>query len=152
MWRALRLVVDTGLHHKGFSRQQAIDLFAKYAWDKSDLTEKEVMRYQSNPGQATTYMVGQLDIWKLRNDTEKDLGTEFSLKEFHYQTLSQGEPPLVYLEYHLKKYRICKKDPKKDGCSAILNPVQPVTPSSIVNTADDEDTLDVIKPITIHYL
>eukprot|EP00794_Sanderia_malayensis_P009553 gene9553-10540_t len=130
IWRALRLIVDTGLHFKGFSRQQALDLFAKYAWDKSDLAEKEVLRYQSNPGQATAYMIGQLDIWKYRNDTQNALGDKFSLKEFHFQTLSQGSSPLSYLESHLKKYTACKLDPKKAGCKAILDPKKPMVTSS----------------------
>ncbi len=65
-------------------------MFAKYAWDKSDLAEKEILRYQSNPGQATAYMIGQLDIWRYRNETKEALGDKFSLQEFHFQTLSQG--------------------------------------------------------------
>ncbi len=97
IWRALRLVVDTGLHYKGFTRQRALDLFAKYAWDKSDIAQKEVLRYQSNPGQATAYMIGQLDIWRYRNETKKALGDKFSLKEFHFQALSQGNNLYVRL-------------------------------------------------------
>ena len=90
MWRALRLIVDTGLHYKGYSRAKALELFKKYAWDDTDLSKKEVTRYQSNYGQATAYMIGQLDIWSLRNYTEEKLRDLYSLKEFHLQTLSQG--------------------------------------------------------------
>lgn len=145
------MIVDTGLHYKGFSRQQALDLFAKYAWDKSDLAEKEVLRYQSNPGQATAYMIGQLDIWKYRNDTQAFLGKDFSLKEFHFQALSQGSSPLSYLESHLKRYRACKKSPKKEGCSAILNPTEPATASAAVKTTSDVD-LDLIRPRRVHHI
>ena len=91
MWRALRLIVDTGLHYKGYSRAKALELFEKVAWDNTDLSNKEVTRYQSNYGQATAYMIGQLDIWSLRNHTEEKLRDMFSLKEFHLQTLSQGK-------------------------------------------------------------
>ena len=89
--------MDTGLHYKGFTRQKALDLFAKYAWDKSDIAQKEVLRYQSNPGQATAYMIGQLDIWRYRNETKDALGDKFSLKEFHFQALSQGNNLYVRL-------------------------------------------------------
>jgi uncharacterized protein (DUF885 family) len=60
----------------------------EYAWDTTDKATKDVTRYQSNPGQATAYMIGQLEIWRLRNLTEqklKEAGKEFSEKHFHYQ-------------------------------------------------------------------
>lgn len=85
LWRALRLVLDAGLHSKGMSRQEGLDLLAKYAWDTSDIARKEMTRYQSGAGQATAYMIGQLTIQKLRDEAEKKLGSTFSLKEFHYQ-------------------------------------------------------------------
>lgn len=150
IWRALRLVVDTGLHFKGYSRQKAIDLFAKYAWDKTDIATKEVLRYQSNPGQATAYMIGQLDIWRYKNETQKELGDLFSLKEFHFQALSQGSSPLSYLESHLKKYRKCKKSPKMEGCNAILNPKK--STSSSRTAEENKEELDLIRPDKVHYL
>lgn len=145
------MVVDTGLHYKGFTRQHAIDLFGKYAWDKTDIATKEVLRYQSNPGQATAYMIGQLDIWRYRNETEKDLGKLFSLKEFHFQALSQGSSPLSYLENHLKKFRDCKKNPKKEGCPAILNPPKSSFKSSDAAQNSGYYELDLIKPNKVHY-
>lgn len=87
IWRALRLVVDTGLHFKGKSRDWALKLFADYAWDTSDKVEKEVTRYQSIPGQAVTYMLGQLSIMELKEEAEKALGEKFNLKDFHFQVV-----------------------------------------------------------------
>ena len=85
LWRALRLVIDAGLHSKGMSRQEGLDLLAKYAWDTSDIARKEMTRYQSGAGQATAYMIGQLTIQRLRNYAENMLKHDFNLKEFHYQ-------------------------------------------------------------------
>ena len=85
IWRAIRLVVDTGLHAKGFTRQDVLKMFEKYAWDTSDVALKEATRYQSGPGQATSYMIGQLIIQKSRDEAKKKLGKKFDLKEFHYQ-------------------------------------------------------------------
>ena len=146
------MVVDTGLHYKGYTRQQAIDLFGKYAWDKSDIATKEVLRYQSNPGQATAYMIGQLDIWRYRNETKNDLGDKFSLKEFHFQALSQGSSPLSYLESHLKKYRGCKKNPKQEGCDLVLNPAKQVTTSSNTATKSESGALDIKWPQRVHHI
>ena len=78
-------MLDSGLHSKGMSRQEGLDLLAKYAWDTSDIAQKEMTRYQSGPGQASAYMIGQLTIQKLRDYAEKTLKNDFSLKEFHYQ-------------------------------------------------------------------
>ena len=78
-------MLDAGLHSKGMSRREGLDLLAKFAWDTSDIAQKEMTRYQSGPGQATAYMIGQLTIQKLRDHAEKMLKDDFSLKEFHYQ-------------------------------------------------------------------
>ena len=67
------------------SRQEGLDLLAKYAWDTSDVARKEMTRYQSGPGQASAYMIGQLTIQKLRDYAEEALKDDFNLKEFHYQ-------------------------------------------------------------------
>lgn len=87
IWRALRLVVETGLHFKGKSRDWAIKLFADYTWDTSDKVDKEVTRYQSIPGQALTYMLGQLSIMELKKEAENALGEKFNLKDFHFQVV-----------------------------------------------------------------
>ena len=89
LFRARRLVVDTGLHAKRWTRQQAID----YGIEAS-----EVERYVVNPGQACSYMIGQLKIIELREKARKTLGGAFSLKEFHSWVLGTGTAPLDVLE------------------------------------------------------
>ena len=122
VWRALRLVVDSGLHYKRFSRQKALQFFADYAWDESDTALKEVTRYQSAPGQATAYMIGQQHIKKLRTKAKRTLGDKFDLRDFHYHLLSQGSSPLSYLEESIDAYINCVKNEKAAGCYDILNP------------------------------
>lgn len=67
------------------NRSWALQQFEKYAWDKTDFGRKEVTRYMSCPGQATAYMIGRLAILKARRKAEKELGSDFNLKDFHYQ-------------------------------------------------------------------
>lgn len=92
-------------------------------WDDGDVMQKEVTRYQSVPGQATSYMIGQLHIMKLREKAEKELGKAFDLKEFHFQLLYQGSAPLSYLEESITQYVECVKDKEKQGCDEVLNPL-----------------------------
>ncbi|MGI2175738.1 DUF885 domain-containing protein [Shewanella ulleungensis] len=98
MLRAMRLVVDTGLHAKGWSREQAI----QYMKDNSPMAESdivaEVERYMAIPGQALSYKVGQLTILRLRADAEKALGDKFDLKGFHDQLLTTGSLPMAVME------------------------------------------------------
>lgn len=98
MHRAVRLVVDTGLHAKGWTREQAI----KYSLDNEAESEEgitaEIERYMANPGQALSYKIGQLKIMELRARAEKELGKDFSIKEFHNQVLETGCVPLALLE------------------------------------------------------
>lgn len=127
IWRALRLVVDTGIHTKGLTRDDALELFDKYAWDNTDIARKEVTRYQSVFGQATAYTIGQLWISQLREKARIKLENKFDLKEFHYQLLSQGSSPLSYLASHIVTYVHCKIQDTLDGCDVILSPpkIQP---------------------------
>ena len=83
------------------TRQEGLDLLAKYAWDTSDVARKEMTRYQSGPGQASAYMIGQLTIQKLRDYAEKALNESFNLKEFHYQV--KNARALVTKSKHLNK-------------------------------------------------
>jgi uncharacterized protein (DUF885 family) len=98
MFRAVRLVVDTGMHDKRWSREQAIT----YMLDKTGMTEAEVVReierYVVWPGQATAYKVGQLAILKIRSLAERELGEKFDIKQFHEVILSNGAMPLDILE------------------------------------------------------
>jgi len=98
MLRAMRLVVDTGLHAKGWSRAQAIAyMLANSTMAKSDVIA-EVERYMAIPGQALSYKIGQLKIMELRQLAEKELGKRFDIKEFHDQVLLDGALPLSVLE------------------------------------------------------
>jgi uncharacterized protein (DUF885 family) len=98
MWRASRLVVDTGIHAKGWTKEQAV-AFMK---DNTTLTDAnidaEVNRYISNPGQALAYKLGELKIRELRAKAEKELGPKFDLRHFHDAVLDQGAVPLDTLE------------------------------------------------------
>lgn len=98
MWRACRLVVDTGIHSKGWSKQKAID----YMLDNTALTqaniEAEVNRYISWPGQALAYKIGELKIRELRSQAEQALGDSFDIRDFHDVVLGQGAVPLEVLE------------------------------------------------------
>ncbi|RZL27911.1 MAG: DUF885 domain-containing protein, partial [Rubrivivax sp.] len=95
--RAMRLVVDTGLHHKGWTREQAI----RYMLDNSSLAESDVIseveRYIVWPGQALGYKIGQLEITKLRAEAEKALGAKWDVKGFHRVVLTAGQVPLPVL-------------------------------------------------------
>jgi uncharacterized protein (DUF885 family) len=98
MLRAMRLVVDTGLHHLGWSRAQAIDyMLANSAMTRVDVVS-EVERYIVNPGQALAYKVGALTIQRLRREAGQALGTRFDLRAFHRQVLGTGGIPLAVLE------------------------------------------------------
>ena len=98
IFRAARLVVDTGIHAKGWSRQKAIDYMAGVTGMTVTDVTTEIERYMSNPGQACAYKVGQLKILELRDKAKKALGTKFDLKAFHTVVLENGAVPLTVLE------------------------------------------------------
>ena len=100
LWRARRLVVDTGLHTKDWTRQQAIDY---------GIAVSEVERYVVMPGQACSYMIGLLKILEVRDKTRRELGEKFSLKEFHNVVLRTGSVPLEVLEEVVDEYIRTKK-------------------------------------------
>jgi uncharacterized protein (DUF885 family) len=98
MLRAMRLVVDTGLHSKGWTRQQAIDyMLANSDMGKTDATA-EVERYIAIPTQALAYKIGALTIMRLRDKAKTQLGKKFDVREFHNQVLNTGALPLTVLE------------------------------------------------------
>jgi uncharacterized protein (DUF885 family) len=102
--RAMRLVVDTGLHAKGWSREQAI----RYMLDNSSLApsdvESEVERYIAWPGQALGYEIGDLRIQALRREAEVELGAKFDLRDFHREVLSDGAVPMALLEQKVERW------------------------------------------------
>jgi uncharacterized protein (DUF885 family) len=96
-WRSCRLVVDTGLHARGWSRQQAIDYMVANAPVGREEIEVEVDRYVAIPGQALGYKVGQLEIQRLRRRAEQALGDAFDIKAFHDTMLGSGSVSLPVL-------------------------------------------------------
>ncbi|MDG5489455.1 DUF885 domain-containing protein [Sphingomonas sp. BGYR3] len=98
MWRAIRLVTDTGLHSKRWTREQAVQYFLDNSSISKGDVEREVNRYINNPGQATSYMIGQLKIAELRKKAETQLGSKFDIRDFHEVILSGGAVPLDVLE------------------------------------------------------
>ena len=104
MWRAIRLVVDTGMHYKGWSRDDAINLFLENTAKSQLDIENEVDRYIAWPGQALAYKIGQLKILELRQKSEKELGDKYDIKDFHHEILKRGSVPLDILEDYINEW------------------------------------------------
>jgi len=104
MWRAARLVIDTGVHHLGWTREQAIQYLADHTALSQHEVETEVDRYISWPGQALSYKLGELKILELRQLAEKELGSKFDIRKFHDAVLETGSVPLPVLEDHIKAF------------------------------------------------
>ena len=101
MWRAVRLVVDTGMHSMGWSRDEAIAFFRENTSKTDQDIAVEIDRYIVWPGQALAYKLGQLKIRALRTKAEKELGAKFDVRKFHDAVLEQGPVPLNLLEHHV---------------------------------------------------
>jgi uncharacterized protein (DUF885 family) len=104
MWRACRLVVDTGIHTQGWSRAKAIDFLASNTALSLHNVKTEIDRYISWPGQALSYKVGELTIKRLRKEAEKTLGEDFDLRDFHDELLKRGSMPLSMLDSIIMHY------------------------------------------------
>lgn len=109
MWRACRLVVDTGIHAKGWTKQQAIAFMTENSALSAANIEAEVNRYISWPGQALAYKLGELKIRELRNMATEELGAKFDLASFHDAVLGQGSVPLDVLEQQIKDWVAAEK-------------------------------------------
>jgi len=98
IWRAIRLVVDTGVHSEHWSRQQMVDYFHDHSNVDETSVQAEVDRYVAWPSQALAYKIGQLKILELRDQAKKQLGAKFDIRAFHDEVLDAGAMPLDMLE------------------------------------------------------
>lgn len=110
LWRSIRLVVDTGLHAKGWTRQQVLDYMEANSATGEARRVAEAERYMAIPGQALAYKIGQLKIRELRTDAEKSLGSDFDVRAFHDEVLVSGALPLHALEAKLDRWMIAKAE------------------------------------------
>jgi uncharacterized protein (DUF885 family) len=109
MWRAIRLVVDTGLHAKGWTEEQAVEYFDANSAVPIAAIRSEVQRYLIMPGQATAYKVGMIRIQDLRKKAETELGDKFDIKGFHDTVLGGGALPLTLLERRVDQWIASQK-------------------------------------------
>jgi len=110
MWRACRLVIDTGIHAKGWSREEAVDFMSKNTALSLHEVNTEIDRYISWPGQALSYKIGELKIRQLRNKAKKELKENFDIREFHEKILEYGTVTLSTLERRINNYISEKKN------------------------------------------
>jgi uncharacterized protein (DUF885 family) len=108
IWRGVRLVVDTGIHAKGWTREQAIAYFLENVPQGEIVATQEVERYIGTPGQALSYKIGELKIRELRARAEKALGQKFDIREFHDEVLAHGSVPLSVLEAAVDRWIAAK--------------------------------------------
>ena len=99
---ALRAFLDVSINYYNISRMEAELIYNKYVWGSGTMAFKDITRFQSCPGVVTSYMLGQITFVKARRLMEESLGPKFSLPEFHYQVLRQGEIPLEYLLNYIR--------------------------------------------------
>lgn len=107
--RSVRLVIDTGIHAMGWSREKAIQYLIKYTGKNEQMAIQEVERYFISPGQACSYKIGQIKILQLRQRVKEALGDKFDIKEFHNVVLENGSLPLELLEEYVMEYISNKK-------------------------------------------
>ncbi len=109
MWRAIRLVVDTGMHSKGWTEQQAVDYFRANSSVPDAAIKSEIQRYLVMPGQATAYKIGMIKIQQLRKKAETELGEQFDIRGFHDAILGGGAMPLDLVERRVDRWIAGKK-------------------------------------------
>lgn len=103
-FRAARLVVDTGIHTMGWTRQQAIDYMLAHTTESADDMASEVDRYIVWPGQATSYMLGMIEIRRVREEAQQKMGSRFDIKAFHDRVLEDGSVPLNYITEKIRRW------------------------------------------------
>ena len=108
-FRAARLVVDSGIHTMGWTRQQAIDYMLAHTAEAKDDIASEIDRYIIYPGQATAYMLGELEIRRARDEAQQTMGAKFDIKAFHDQVLEDGGVPLTFLSAKIKAWADANK-------------------------------------------
>ena len=104
LWRSIRLVVDTGLHAKGWTRQQVLDYMDANSAAGAARRVSEAERYMAIPGQAVAYKIGQLKIQELREKAERELGPRFDVRKFHTVVLANGALPLHVLQGEVDRW------------------------------------------------
>ena len=104
LWRAIRLVVDTGLHSKGWTREQVIKYMLDNSAESETQSTAEAERYMAIPGQALAYKIGELKIQELRKRAQTTLGPRFDIREFHAEVLKDGAVPLSVLEAKIDRW------------------------------------------------
>ena len=111
MWRAIRLVIDTGVHEKHWSREQMVEYFHRYTAMDEPNVQSEVDRYIAWPGQALAYKLGQLKILELRQYAKEQLGDKFDIRAFHDEVLGDGALPLDVLDQRIRDWVAREKLP-----------------------------------------
>jgi len=124
LWRALRIVLDTGFGAFNLKFDESVQKFSDYLWDDTDLPQKETDRYSNSPGQALGYMWGRLFIIRMKKALQARIPEKkWDIKEFHYQYLSLAGTPLSYVETHLNQWADCVIDFQAyPNCDSIINP------------------------------
>ncbi len=109
MWRAIRLVLDTGIHSKGWTEEQSVKYFMDNSAQPESAVRSEVRRYFTLPGQATCYKVGMITIQRLRDEAKAALGDKFDYRAFHDVVLSGGSLPLPVLQARVRRWIAAQK-------------------------------------------
>lgn len=109
IWRAIRLVVDTGIHHKAWSEEQAVAYFLANSAQPEAAVRAEIQRYFLNPGQATCYKIGMIRLQQLRDESRRELGAKFDYRRFHDVVLGGGALPLPVVETNVRRWIASQK-------------------------------------------